>query len=353
MILFFSEGRTEADIYQYKDKNGNWVLTDSPPDDAKIIDITRGKERKSTGAAGFRDIEKELKEKFNPKNEIETASISTVTIKTSLGHGSGFFINENGYILTNKHVLRRDETQIKKTEEFITRQESLIADDEAAIANAENQLKRMKSELDEYKAYIDNLTNPNAKSSAMQKYKSQITEYEFYDSQIRKRKNEFEEKLSKYRQNTDEFARRARIAGHERRFTVILKDNTELEANLVSISNDHDLALLRINNCKSPYIQPASVVQIIQGARVFAIGSPLGVVDSVSSGIISGYDSNYIRTDAKIYLGNSGGPLITADGKVIGVNTMKLITQKFEGIGFAIPVRKAFQEFGGYLKTNQ
>ena len=86
--------------------------------------------------------------------------------------------------------------------------------------------------------------------------------------------------------------------------------------------------------------------------RVFAIGSPLGVGDSVSSGVISGYDNDYIRTDAKIYLGNSGGPLITADGKVIGINTLKLITQKFEGMGFAIPVTKALQEFNKYLKTN-
>jgi S1-C subfamily serine protease len=86
--------------------------------------------------------------------------------------------------------------------------------------------------------------------------------------------------------------------------------------------------------------------------RVFAIGSPLGVGDSVSSGVISGYDNDYIRTDAKIYFGNSGGPLITADGKVIGINTLKLMTQKFEGMGFAIPVRRAFQEFNKYLTTN-
>jgi V8-like Glu-specific endopeptidase len=352
LILFFSGGWAEADIYQYKDKNGNWVLTDSPPDHAEIIDITRGKERTSPGAVGFRDIEKGLKEKFNPKSEIETASISTVTIRTSLGLGSGFFINENGYILTNKHVLRGDETQIKKTEEFIARQDSRIADDEAAIANAENQLRRTKNDLDEYKAYIDGMTNPNVQATAMQKYRSQITEYEFYDTQLRKQKNELEEKISKYRQETEQFSRKAVISRHERRFTVILKDKTELEANLVSISNDHDLALLRITNCKSPFIQPGATSQIIQGMRVFAIGSPLGVGDSVSSGVVSGYDNNYIRTDAKIYLGNSGGPLITADGKVIGINTMKLITRKFEGMGFAIPIGRAFQEFSNYVLSN-
>jgi len=352
LILAFSEGKAEADIYQYKDKNGHWVLTDSPPGNVENVKIIKDKDGRSSRSSGFRDIERDLAGKYRPKSEIEMASLSTVTIKTSIGLGSGFFINENGYILTNKHVLKGDENQIKKTEEFIARVDDRIEDDEAAIANAENQLRRMRSDLDDYKASIDRMTNPNAQIIAMQKYRSQSAQYDFYEAQLRKRKNEFEEKISKYRQEKGEFTKKARIAEHDRQFIVILKDKTELEANLVSVSNDHDLALLRIDGCKSPYIQSGAQNQLIQGMRVFAIGSPLGVGDSVSSGVISGYDNDYIRTDAKIYLGNSGGPLITADGKVIGINTLKLVTQKFEGMGFAIPVRRAFQEFNKYLKTN-
>ena len=79
----------------------------------------------------------------------------------------------------------------------------------------------------------------------------------------------------------------------------------------------------------------------------------LGLGDSVSSGVVSGYDNDYIRTDAKIYPGNSGGPLINAEGKVVGINTLKLITHKFEGMGFAIPVRRAFQDFNKYLNNDQ
>jgi S1-C subfamily serine protease len=352
LILVFSEGKAEADIYSYKDKNGNWVLTDSPPGNVENIEIIENKDRRSSRSSGFRDIEKDLTEKYRPKSDIEKASLSTITIKTSIGQGSGFFINENGYILTNKHILRVDETQMKKTEEFIARVDNKIEDDEATIAEAENQLRRMRSDLDDYKASIDRMTNPNAQIIAMQKYRSQSAQYDFYEAQLRKRKNEFEEKISKYRQEKGEFTKKARMAKHDRQFIVILKDKTELEANLVSISNDQDLALLKIDGCKSPYIQSGSQKEIIQGMGVFAIGSPLGLGDSVCSGVISGYDNDYIRTDAKIYPGNSGGPLITADGKVIGINTLKLITQKFEGMGFAIPVRRAFQEFNKYLKTN-
>ncbi len=352
LILVFSEGKAEADIYQYKDKNGNWVLTDSPPGNVENMEIIKNKDRRSSRSSGFRDIEKELTEKYRPKTDIEKASLSTVTIKTSIGQGSGFFINENGYILTNKHVLRVDETEMKKAEEFIARVDNRIEDDEATIAEAENRLRRMRSDLDDYKASIDRMTDPNAQIIAMQKYRSQSAQYDIDEAQLRKRKNEFEEKISKYRQEKGEFTKKARMAKHDRQFIVILKDKTELEANLVSVSNDYDLALLKIDGCKSPYIQSGAQKEITQGMGVFAIGSPLGVVDSVSSGVLSGYDNDYIRTDAKIYPGNSGGPLITADGKVIGINTLKLITQKFEGIGFAIPVRSAFQEFNKYLKTN-
>jgi len=352
LFLLFGEGKAEADIYQYKDKNGNWVLSDSPPGNVENMEIIKDKDGGSSRSSGFRDIEKDLTEKYRPKSDIEKASLSTVTIKSSIELGSGFFINENGYILTNKHVLRGDETQMKKTEEFIARVDNRIEDDEAAIADAENRLRKMRSDLDDYKASIDLMTNPNAQIIAMQKYRSESAQYDFYEAQLRKRKNEFEEKISKYRQEKGEFTKKARMAKHDRQFIVILKDKTELEANLVSVSNDHDMALLRIERCRSPYLQSGAPNQLIQGMRVFAIGSPLGVVDSVSSGVISGYDNDYIRTDAKIYFGNSGGPLITADGKVIGINTLKLMTQKFEGMGFAIPMRRAFQEFNKYLTTN-
>ncbi len=59
---------------------------------------------------------------------------------------------------------------------------------------------------------------------------------------------------------------------------------------------------------------------------------------------------NNSRINAEIYPGNSGGPLVTAEGKVIGVNTMKMITDKYEGLGFAIPVQKVYAEFHDYLE---
>jgi serine protease Do len=355
-LLFFCvtlfSATAEAEMYIYKDKSGNMVITDSPPDNVGKVEIIKDKGGRSSRSSGFRDIEKDLTEKYRPKSDIEKASLSTVTIKTSIRQGSGFFINENGYILTNKHVLRLDEAELKKTEEDIGRADQRIEDDQAIMAEEEKQLKGMKIDLDEYKKNIERMRDSNAKTTALQSYQRQSDQYDSYEARLRKRKSEFEEKISKYRQEKGELTKKARMAEHDRKFVVLLKDKTELEANFVSVSNNHDLALLRIDRCRSPYLQSGAPNQFIQGMRVFAIGSPLGDVDSVSSGVLSGYDHDYIRTDARISPGNSGGPLITADGKVIGINTMKRMAGKFEGLGFAIPVTKALQEFNRYLKTN-
>ena len=57
-----------------------------------------------------------------------------------------------------------------------------------------------------------------------------------------------------------------------------------------------------------------------------------------------------MQTNAQIYPGNSGGPLVTQSGRVVGINTFKQLTRKYEGLGFAIPIERAYQEFGRYLK---
>ena len=83
---------------------------------------------------------------------------------------------------------------------------------------------------------------------------------------------------------------------------------------------------------------------------MYAVGSPLNLANSVTSGVLSSYRKDHIQTNAEIYPGNSGGPLITKDGRVIGVNTLKLVTEKFEGLGFAIHIDLVFQEFARFLR---
>ena len=162
----------------------------------------------------------------------------------------------------------------------------------------------------------------------------------------RRKFQEVENKVTTQRREIDW---KLAVSGTTHTFTLVLKDGTELTASLLAVSQDHDLALLKVDQYSTPSLRPAASHDIGQGVAVYAIGSPVGLRDSISAGVVSGFGSTFIRTDAKIYPGNSSGPLILSNGRVIGINTMKQITEKFEGIGYAIDINTALREFASYL----
>lgn len=119
-----------------------------------------------------------------------------------------------------------------------------------------------------------------------------------------------------------------------------------IPATVVGVDRETDLALLRIHRTGLPTLQLANSSLVRQGQIALAFGSPLGLANSVTMGVVSsparqlspdGF-MQYIQTDTPINPGNSGGPLVSADGRVIGINTL-IYSQSGgnEGIGFAIP----------------
>lgn len=130
---------------------------------------------------------------------------------------------------------------------------------------------------------------------------------------------------------------------------VRLFDSRELEAEIVGVDPQTDIALLRIRSPERfPSVQLGDSDDVRVGEYVLAIGNPLGLSHTVTSGIVSalgrrnlspdGRDivADFIQTDASINPGNSGGPLISLHGEVIGINTA--INRAGQGIGFAIPI---------------
>jgi serine protease Do len=121
-----------------------------------------------------------------------------------------------------------------------------------------------------------------------------------------------------------------------------------LDAKLIGVHKESDLALIKVEQDGLPTLSLGSARRIHQGQLVFAIGSPEGLENSVTMGVVSAVgrqpDPNnpmvYIQTDAPINPGNSGGPLVDMDGYVLGMNTM-ILSQGggSEGLGFAIPAR--------------
>ena len=129
--------------------------------------------------------------------------------------------------------------------------------------------------------------------------------------------------------------------------SVTLDDGTKLTAKVVGHDDRTDIAVLKIDAHKQlPFIQLGNSANVKPGEWVVAMGNPFGLGGSVTAGIVSAsgrdigagpYDQ-FIQIDAPINQGNSGGPLFTQDGKVIGMNTAILSPSGGSiGIGFAIP----------------
>jgi len=130
------------------------------------------------------------------------------------------------------------------------------------------------------------------------------------------------------------------IAGKENEIVVLTYDRKNLPATLVVVDNVRDIALLKIEGEFSA-LSFADKEDIQVGEKVIAIGNPLGLSFTVTEGIISALDrtgpsglNEYIQTDVSLNPGNSGGPLIDKEGKVVGINNFKI--GGAESLGFSL-----------------
>src|SRR4029078_6230170 len=136
------------------------------------------------------------------------------------------------------------------------------------------------------------------------------------------------------------------VVDHANKMTVVLNDGRELSATLVGTDDKTDLAVIKVEGSNlPPALQWGDSNRSRPGDNVFAMGSPFGLGNTVTAGIVSArgrdiqsgpYD-DYIQVDAPINQGNSGGPLFDQSGQVIGVNSaIYSPTGGNVGIGFSI-----------------
>ena len=131
---------------------------------------------------------------------------------------------------------------------------------------------------------------------------------------------------------------------------IVTSDNKTYNAGVVAIDTRSDIAVLKAD---ATGLTPATFGKskdMSIGSTVIAVGNPggLGYQNSITKGIISAFDRTvpsstsvkYIQTDAAINPGNSGGPLCNLYGQIIGMNTSKIVSEHYEGMGFAIPSEK-------------
>jgi S1-C subfamily serine protease len=152
------------------------------------------------------------------------------------------------------------------------------------------------------------------------------------------------------------------VAGADR-IRVTFHDGMESEATIVGLKPEHDLAVLQAKSVPDdlPAATLRSTGDLLVGDRVVAVGFPFGIGPSASAGVVSGLRrefqspegkrllTNLIQFDAAANPGSSGGPLVTADGEVVGIVTAILNPSEqrvFIGIGFAVPIENAASAVG-------
>lgn len=360
-----------AEIYKYKDKQGNWQFSDKPPKGGGTTVYSNTKKNspadESAATPGDQphttDLKALLYTKYKPGNSIEQASLATVSIETHLSIGSGFFISNDGYILTNKHVVRPStsdswqETNNKLNEQkiaFNKNQKKLDAEKDLLKAMYAELIKR-EQEIEREKEKEGQRQRDNVRSSVeylTARYENLKYEYKDKKQYYNKIKIKFDKKKRAFNKNYSNFNIKSSMDNVTKTFKIILKNEKELTARLIAVSKKYDLALLKLDKHTTPYIK-INKQRVHQTMEVYAVGSPLGIRDSVTSGIITGKKEGYVLTDTKILPGNSGGPLLNKDGAAIGVNTAR-VSQfvNSEGLGIAIPMKIAKKEFAKYLTVD-
>lgn len=146
-------------------------------------------------------------------------------------------------------------------------------------------------------------------------------------------------------------------------YVYLYNDETPYEAKIIGTDEETDLAVIKVekNDLTAAELGDSSSIKI--GEFSMAIGNPLGLESTVTSGIISavnrnvtsedGTTYNLIQTDAAINSGNSGGALVNAEGKVIGINTLKLSGTGIEGMGFAIPINDTIDIYNQLIEKGK
>ena len=132
--------------------------------------------------------------------------------------------------------------------------------------------------------------------------------------------------------------------------SLVLSTGRRVTADVIGSNRDNDIAVLQARSGDLPAARLGVSTDLRIGQSVIAVGSPLGLTGTVTSGVISALDrrgtaESMIQTDASINPGNSGGPLVDLDGRVVGINT-SIATLGGRGagnigIGFAVPIDRA------------
>ena len=259
-----------------------------------------------------------------PQNAIAVARSSTVLIQTGWGLGSGFIIDGDCHVITNRHVVETDGARVAN-------QVVQDPDTQARLFAAQQQLR---AAIYNAQRYRDSLALQIGKNLEHMQVDQKILE--------------MQQQLASVQPDNLSQAISDKVQGSARGgFTAVLADGTKFEGLHADYAPHRDLALFSLPAHHCVPIAVGHSTNLTFGERLYTIGNPSGLNFTVTSGVYSGErgtgSERLLQTDAPINPGNSGGPLITENGQVVGINT--LVLRGTQGIGFAIPIEAVYAEF--------
>ena len=277
----------------------------------------------ASSARELSGLEAQLARTFPARNAIESARNATVFIKTGWGMGSGFIIDGDCHVITNRHVVETDGARVAST-----------------VVDTPEMRWRIESAEQQLRA---NIAQQLQLRNALQGQPGTNLQLLEIDERIQAMRAELADLPGRVRGAISDKVEGSGRSG----FTVILVDGTEYRSLHAHYAEGRDLAMFQLPADHCPHLEPGDSSGLAQGERLYTIGNPSGLAYSVTSGIFSGDrgagQQRMLQTDAPINPGNSGGPLVTENGQVIGINT--LVLKGAQGIGFAIPIEAIYQDF--------
>ncbi|MDB6100250.1 MAG: hypothetical protein JWO52_249 [Gammaproteobacteria bacterium] len=260
---------------------------------------------------------------FPARNPIEAARNATVFIRTGWGLGSGFIVDQDCHVITNRHVVETDgarvASSVARDPEMQDRMETVRGQLEEAIAR-EQALRR-------------NLVGRPGMNLEQVELDRHIVAMQQQLADLQGGVNKF-------------IIKKVEASGHTG-FSATLVDGREFTSLHAEYASNVDLAMFQLPTRDCPHIPTGHSTGLAFGERLYTVGNPQGLAYTVTSGVFSGErgegKERFLQTDAPINPGNSGGPLITESGQVVGINTM--VMRGMQGIGFAIPIEAAYEEF--------
>jgi S1-C subfamily serine protease len=257
------------------------------------------------------------------RNPIEAARNATVFIRTGWGLGSGFIIDQDCHVITNRHVVETDGARVANS----------VARDPEMQERVETARQQLEDAIAREQALRRNLVGRPGMNLEQVELDRHIVAMQQQLADLHGVLNKF-------------ITKKVEASGHTG-FSATLVDGREFTSLHAEYATNVDLAVFQLPTRDCPHIPAGHSAGLAFGERLYTVGNPQGLAYTVTSGVFSGErgegKERFLQTDAPINPGNSGGPLITATGQVVGINTM--VMRGMQGIGFAIPIEAAYEEF--------